>query len=102
MVSLVFLLVELSPGEHRVKVTAEGYHPWQTTIDVKAGANAAVKAELVEADVVISVPAPEADEPTASKTPKPKSSKPKKPKSDVFMDPKKKKDDGIFMPVGGK
>lgn len=113
--------VELPLGEHRVKVTAIGYHPWQTTIDVKPGANAAVKAELVEAEsdieVVVESEAPPPPEPTttkpkAVKRSKPKVSKPQtksegpkpkpKPKSDVFMDPSKKKDDGIFMPVGGK
>lgn len=103
--------VELPLGKHRVKVTAPGHHPWQTTIDVKPGANAAVTAELVEAEATPAVedeaPAPK---PKATKRAKPRSSKSKddgtkaktKSKSGVFMDPSKKKDDGIFMPVGGK
>ncbi|MEM9454440.1 MAG: protein kinase [Myxococcota bacterium] len=105
--------VELPLGKHRVKVTAPGYHPWQTTIDVKPGANAAVTAELVEAEAT---PAAKVDEPApkpkATKRAKPRSSKSKpkddetktktKSKSGVFMDPSKKKGDGIFMPVGGK
>lgn len=119
--------LELLLGEHRVRVTAEGYHPWQTTIDVRPGDNAAVKAELEALEPgAPPEPQPEArpepspeparkrpsgkrpkSKPSSSPTtkdepapePKPKS----KPKSDVFLDDSKPgKDDGIFLPVGGK
>ena len=106
--------IELPLGEHRVRVTAPGHHPWQTTIEVEPGANAAVKAELVEKDPEGETPAvspPEAtgapSQPSKSR-PRPKPAKkdppkPKpKPKSDVFMNSSKGGDDGIFMPVGGK
>ncbi len=120
--------VELPLGEHRVRVTAAGHHPWQTTIEVSPGANAAVKAELApaEADPGVVIPEPVVHDdpkrpkpsgskpstskpkvdpkPEATADPEPKpAAKPKpKPKGDVFMDPSKGKDDGIFMPVGGK
>lgn len=108
--------VELPLGEHRVRVTAAGHHPWQTTIDVTPGANAAVKAELTPSAGEVPGPAVKLD----PKRPKPSTSKPKpdakgepgttepapkpkpKPKAEVFMDSSKGKDDGIFMPVGGK
>lgn len=124
--------LELALGEHRVRVSAPGHHPWESTIDVSAGANAAVKAELVvaqpgftEAEAIAEPavggrggrtgrggrgrgskrpgtagpPQTSADSPPANK-PKPKS-KPKS-KSGVFMESPKPKDDGIFLPVGGK
>ncbi len=105
--------VELPLGEHRVKVTAPNHHPWQTTIDVKPGANAAVKAELIEKEAD---EPPEPSTPTKTDSKRPKSSKPRpkstksepktKPKknktADPFMNSSKGGDDGIFMPVGGK
>jgi hypothetical protein len=106
--------LDLPVGEHRVGVTAPNHHPWQTTIDVKAGANAAVTAELVPMEAA--TPPPEPKSPGETKRPRPGPSKPKpdakpdakasdskpKPKPDVFMDSSKGKDDGIFLPVGGK
>ena len=109
------LPLDLSLGDHRIKVTAPGHYPWQTTIDVKAGANAAVTAELVPMEAPADVPEPKS--PGDAKRPKPGSgsSKPRpdakpddkpkpdaKPKPDVFLDSSKGKDDGIFLPVGGK
>jgi hypothetical protein len=112
--------LELSVGEHRVRVAAPGHHPWQTTIDVKAGANAAVTAEPVPMDTVVVVPSTDPEPKSGGEAkPRPKSGgtgKPKpdakveqpkdepkpKPKPDVFMDSNKGKDDGIFLPVGGK
>jgi len=108
--------LDLPVGEHRVRVTAPAHHPWQTTIDVKAGANAAVTAELVP--MAADAPPPEPKGPGETKRPKPGSGKskpdtktdaskpepkdPPKSKPDVFMDSSKGKDDGIFLPVGGK
>jgi serine/threonine protein kinase len=102
--------LELPVGEHRVRVTAPGHYPWQTTIDVAAGANAAVKAELVPMEAA---PTPPAGKTGGGKPksgggkPKPDASKPEpkpdaKPKPEVFLDPSKGKDNGIFLPVGGK
>lgn len=107
--------LELDVGEHRVKVVAPGHYPWQTTIDVKPGVNAAVTAEPVPMEA--GAPPPEV--PVAKGEPKrpgkPGSGKPKpeaksepetkgdgKPKPEVFLDSSKGKDDGIFLPVGGK
>jgi hypothetical protein len=108
--------LDLPVGEHRVRVTAPSHYPWQTTIDVKAGANAAVTAELVPMAADATPPDPRG--PGETKRPKPgpgkskpdskgDSSKPEakdppKSKPDVFMDSSKGKDDGIFLPVGGK
>ncbi|MEX1368087.1 MAG: PEGA domain-containing protein, partial [Nannocystaceae bacterium] len=111
--------LELPLGEHRVRITAPGHHPWESTIDVIPGANPAVRAELVAAEE----PAPTASttpskgsggrpktgrRPKAGKQPsapsatdEPAPPKPE-PKPDVFMDSKKGKDDGIFLPVGGQ
>ena len=110
--------LELPLGEHRVRVFAPDYYPWESTIDVSAGANAAVKAELVMREEPIEPP-PEnptgtpksrgkrpksgAGKPPSNSTPRSDSAKPKKskPKSDVFMQSSKKDDKGIFLPVGG-
>lgn len=112
--------LELPLGEHRVRVSAPDHYPWESTIDVSAGANAAVKAELVKREDPIEPP-PEtatgthktkgkrpksgAGRPPSGSNPRPDSSKPHKtktkPKSDVFMESSKKDDKGIFLPVGG-
>jgi hypothetical protein len=106
--------LELPRGEHRVRVTAPNHHPWQTTIVVKSGANADVTAELVPADAPAPTPTPAAKDPKRPKStggsskpktePKPDAKdEPKpKPKVDPFMNSSKGKDDGIFLPVGGK
>jgi hypothetical protein len=110
--------LDLPPGEHTVKVTAPGYYPWKTTLDVTPGVNAAVRAELVEAEAAVAEVAEVAEEPKPSsksgkKRGKSGSRKSSKGKSDStstadpFMNgskPKPKpKNDDIFMPVpGGK
>ncbi|MFB6264301.1 MAG: PEGA domain-containing protein [Bradymonadaceae bacterium] len=50
----------LEPGEHRVEVAREGYHPWQTSVRVESGARVQLQASLEEKA-----------EPAAAKTEKP-------------------------------
>ncbi len=110
--------LELPLGEHRVRVTAPGHYPWESTIDVTPGANGAVRAELVaDPTPAVAEPQPKASRPKSgrnksgrnksNKTPrtteKPAAPEPKKEeKSDVFMGSDKGDDNGIFLPVGGK
>ncbi|MCH9688940.1 MAG: protein kinase [Deltaproteobacteria bacterium] len=108
--------LELELGEHRIRVTADGYYPWESTIDVSPGANAAVRAELMASPADAAEPS---DKGKGSKgkgskgkgskgktnpTPPPKEPDKGKdePKSDVFMGSDKGDDKGIFLPVGGE
>jgi hypothetical protein len=97
---------DLTLGSHAVRVEAEGYKPWTGTIDVKAAGNVPVKLTLEPRPKGWSRPAagkrPDGSgtsEPAAAPAPAPAPAADEG--DDLFLPTsKKKKQSGVFLPVG--
>jgi serine/threonine protein kinase len=110
--------LELPPGEHTIRIEADGYDPWESVVEVAAGDNPALSAELVRHKAGSKSPKshggskPASDKPAAEPKAEPKTepkaepktepkTEPKPKNDDVFMNTSKGNDDGgIFLPVG--
>ena len=75
--------VELKAGRHSVRLTAEGYDPFEKDLDVAYGAKVDLKIELVKKAEVIPPPPPPVVADTPAPAPTPPAPPPSEPRSKV-------------------
>ena len=88
-------------GEHTIEIDVDGYEPWSTTIEIKAGNNTPVDIKLTKLDGG----GDEDDNKTTKKKPSSKPSDETKPKSEPVSEPDPKpetKNDNPFMDTSSK